>query len=99
MKLVKSLLLASAAGLVGAASAQAADLPSKKAAPAEYVKVCSAHGEGFFYIPGTDTCLQISGHVRLDYQYQSTGSVANYQAFRANPTTPSKYQYSSRSQN
>jgi len=96
MKLVKSLLLASAAGLVGAASAQAADLPSKKAAPAEYVKICSAHGEGFFYIPGTDTCLQISGHVRLDYQFQSTGKAANYLQFRAGSKT---YAYSSRSQN
>ncbi|WP_339071856.1 porin [Methylovirgula sp. 4M-Z18] len=106
MKLVKSLLLASAAGLAAAASAQAADLPSKKAAPAEYVKVCSAHGEGFFYIPGTDTCLKISGHVRLDYQFESTGNVANYQQFRAfqaaNAVTPGsgkQFNYSGRAQN
>jgi hypothetical protein len=24
----------------------------------EYVKVCSLYGAGFFYIPGTDTCVQ-----------------------------------------
>jgi hypothetical protein len=69
MKLVKSLLLGSAAGLVAVASAQAADLPSRKAAPVEYVKVCSAFGAGFFYIPGTDTCLRISGRVRAEYRY------------------------------
>ena len=59
MKLVKSLLLGSAAGIAAVAGAQAADLPSRKAAPVEYVRVCSAYGAGFFYIPGTDTCLRI----------------------------------------
>ena len=53
MKLVKSLLLGSAAGLAAVAGAQAADLPVRKAAPVEYVRVCSAYGVGFFYIPGT----------------------------------------------
>jgi hypothetical protein len=27
-----------------------------RAAPVEYVRVCSLYGAGFFYIPGTDTC-------------------------------------------
>jgi hypothetical protein len=48
MKLVKSPLLGSAAGLVAAAGAQAADLPTKKAAPVEYVRICAVHGPGFF---------------------------------------------------
>ncbi|WP_210484550.1 porin [Microvirga antarctica] len=69
MKLVKSLLLGTAAGLVAAAGAQAADLPSKKAAAVEYVRVCSTYGEGFFYLPGTETCLKIGGRVRADYLY------------------------------
>lgn len=67
MKLVKSLLLGSAAGIAAVAGAQAADLPSRKAAPVEYVRVCTAYGAGFFYIPGTDTCLRISGRVRAEY--------------------------------
>jgi hypothetical protein len=67
MKLVKSLLLGSAAGFAAVAGAQAADLPSRKAAPVEYVRVCTAYGAGFFYIPGTDTCLRISGRVRAEY--------------------------------
>jgi len=33
------------------------------------VKVCSAYGAGFFFIPGTDTCLKIGGRVRADYSY------------------------------
>ena len=64
MKTVKSLLLGSAAAFVAFSGAQAADLPV--AEPVEYVKVCSTYGEGFFYIPGTNTCLQISGRARTD---------------------------------
>ena len=69
MKLVKSLLLGSAAGIAAVAGAQAADLPSRKAAPVEYVRVCSAFGAGFFYIPGTDTCLRVGGRVRAEYTF------------------------------
>lgn len=67
MKLVKSLLLGSAAGIAAVAGAQAADLPSRKAAPVEYVRVCSTYGAGFFYIPGTETCLRVGGRVRAEY--------------------------------
>jgi hypothetical protein len=67
MKLVKSLLLGSAAALSTVAGAQAADLPVRKAAPVEYVQLCPAFGRGFFTIPGTDTCLQISGRVRAEF--------------------------------
>jgi len=70
MKLMKSLLLGSAAGLAAAAGAQAADLPVTKAAPVEYVRVCSAYGAGFFYIPGTDTCLRIAGRARFEYNIE-----------------------------
>ncbi|WP_052002915.1 porin [Microvirga sp. BSC39] len=69
MKLVKSLFLGSVAGLAAVAGAQAADLPVKKAAAVEYVRVCSTYGAGFFYIPGTETCLRVAGRVRAEYQY------------------------------
>ena len=72
MKLVKSLLLGSAAGFAAVAGAQAADLPMKKAAPVEYVRVCSVHGAGFFYIPGSDTCIKIGGQVRAEVLYRQT---------------------------
>ena len=55
MKMVKSLLLGTAAGFVAIAGAQAADLPVK-AKPVQYVKICSLYGAGFYYIPGTDMC-------------------------------------------
>jgi len=69
MKLVKSLLLGSAAGLVAASGVMAADLPTRKAAPVDYVRICSLYGPGFFYIPGTDTCIKIGGKVRFEAQY------------------------------
>ena len=69
MGLYKQLFLGSAAVLTAAASAQAADLPSRKAAPVEYVKICDAYGAGFFFIPGTDTCIRIGGYVRAEYEY------------------------------
>jgi hypothetical protein len=62
--MMKGLLLLSAASLA-ASAANAADLPVKAKA-VEYVKVCSLYGAGFWYIPGTDTCIRIGGAVRVD---------------------------------
>jgi hypothetical protein len=69
MKLAKSLFLGSVAGLAAVAGAQAADLPARKAEAVEYVRVCSTYGAGFFYIPGTETCLRVGGRVRAEYRY------------------------------
>ena len=69
MSFIKSSLLGSAAVLAVVVGAQAADLPSKKAAPATYVKICDAYGAGFFYLPGTETCVRLGGYVRSEYQY------------------------------
>ena len=65
MKMVKSLILGSTAAFVAMSGAQAADLPVKAKA-VEYVKVCSLYGAGFYYIPGTDTCIKIGGYLRVD---------------------------------
>jgi hypothetical protein len=65
MKMVKSLMLGSAAGLIAMSGAQAADLPLKAKA-VEYVRICSLYGAGFYYIPGTDTCIKLGGYVRAD---------------------------------
>ncbi len=70
MKLIKSLLLGGAAGLVAVSAASAADLAVTKPAPAEYVRVCSSEGAGFFYIPGTETCLKIGGWVQMDVDFR-----------------------------
>ena len=86
MKMVKSLILGSAAGLVAMSGAQAADLPVKAKA-VEYVRICSLYGAGFYYIPGTDTCIKLGGYLRVDValntnavyggQYNGTGATHN----------------------
>ena len=68
MTLIKSLLLGSAAGIVAVASAQAADLPTKKAAPVEYVKVCNVGGITGWTLPGSDTCVKFSGYITGQFE-------------------------------
>src|SRR5579872_5584726 len=75
MKMVRSLLLGSAAGLVAVSAGQAAELPVK-AKPAQYVKICSLYGAGFYYMPGTDMCLKIGGWVRAETTYGANGNLA-----------------------
>jgi hypothetical protein len=82
MKMVKSLLLGSAAGLVAVTAGQAADLPVK-AKPVEYVKVCSLYGAGFYYMPGTDLCIKIGGWVRAEAAFGTNGNVT-WGPFNAN---------------
>ena len=76
MKMVKSLLLGTAAGLVAMSGAQAADLPVK-AKPVQYVKICSLYGAGFYYIPGTDMCLKIGGWARVYDAWGTNGNSTN----------------------
>ncbi|MBN9026219.1 MAG: porin, partial [Rhizobiales bacterium] len=59
----KSLILGSAAAMMVAGAANAADLTV--AEPVDYVKVCDAFGKGFFYSPGTDTCIKVGGYVKF----------------------------------
>jgi hypothetical protein len=73
MNMIKSLILGSAAGLVALSGAQAADLPLKAKA-VEYVKVCSLYGAGFYYIPGTDTCIKLGGYLRVDTTFHGQGA-------------------------
>ncbi|OCW57692.1 porin [Hoeflea olei] len=64
---IKSLLLGSAAALVAVSGARAADaIIAAEPEPVEYVRVCDAFGTGYFYIPGTETCLRIHGYLRYD---------------------------------
>jgi hypothetical protein len=67
MKITRQVLMGAAAAVICVNGARAADLPL--AEPVEYVKVCNTYGEGFFYVPGTQTCLQLSGLVRADVNY------------------------------
>ena len=76
MHKVKSLLLGTVAGFAALGGAQAADMPAK-ARPVQYVKICSLYGDGFYYIPGTDTCLKLGGYLRVQAEYNmGNGGVA-----------------------
>ncbi|MBO0126678.1 MULTISPECIES: porin [Rhizobium/Agrobacterium group] len=74
---IKSLLIGSAAALAAVSGAQAADaIVAAEPEPMEYVRVCDAFGKGFFYIPGTETCLKFDGYVRFqtDFGRNKSGS-------------------------
>ncbi|MDG4854721.1 MULTISPECIES: porin [unclassified Mesorhizobium] len=72
---IKSLLLGSAAAMIAVSGARAADAVTvAEPEPAEYVKICDVYGSGYFYIPGTETCLRIGGYVRYDIGLGDVGS-------------------------
>jgi len=89
MKMVKSLILGSAAGLLAMSGAQAADLPVKAKA-VEYVRICSLYGAGFFYIPGTDTCIKLGGYLRVDTSFNSSGT-QDAPAWNGDPGQQNRY--------
>lgn len=64
---------AAAALMMSATPVLAADLPVAPE-PVEYVQICDAYGIGYFYIPGTDTCLRIRGRVRAEYRFNNFGA-------------------------
>ncbi len=73
---IKSLLLGSAAALIAVSGARAADAVTvAEPEPAEYVKICDVYGAGYFYIPGTETCLRVGGYIRYDAGFGDVGSL------------------------
>lgn len=68
---IKTLLLGSAAVMVAVSGARAADAIIIEPEPVEYVRVCDAYGAGWWYIPGTETCIKFNGDVRLQYETTS----------------------------
>ena len=78
MTLIKSILLGSAAGIVAVATAQAADLPTRKAAPVEYVRVCNVGGITGWTLPGSDTCVKLSGYITAQFEGGNLNTQYNY---------------------
>ncbi len=92
---IKSLLLGSAAAFAAVSGAQAADaIVAAAPEPMEYVKVCDAFGTGYFYIPGTETCLKIGGLVRWQLDYSKAPLISDRTAATAGITNPG-YKWSS----
>lgn len=57
-----TILMGAAAALSMMAGLQPA--AAAGAEPTDHVRVCDAYGKGFFYIPGTETCLKLGGYLR-----------------------------------
>jgi hypothetical protein len=91
---IKSLLLGSAAALAVVSGAQAADaIVAAEPEPMEYVRVCDAFGTGYFYIPGTETCLKISGYVRAQIDMGSYDRGTGVDKYDWNARTRAKLQF------
>ena len=44
------------------------------------MKICSLYGAGFYYMPGTDTCIKIGGFVRAEVNVNAGGSYSVHQS-------------------
>jgi hypothetical protein len=86
-------LMGAAAGLAMVSGAQAADMPVK-AKPVEYVKICSAYGAGFYYIPGTDICLRVGGYVYYEFGVKGSSAIATiYESLGGDDPINQSYDY------
>jgi hypothetical protein len=97
MTLIKSMLLGSAATIVAVAGAQAADLPTHKAAPVQYVQICNVGGITGWILPGSDTCVKLSGYITAQFEggnlqtsYQ-WGTVGQAVLAAGNPAAPATF--------
>lgn len=71
---IRSLLLGSVGAMIAVSDARADAIVVAEPEPAEYIKICDVYGSGYFYIPGTETCLRTGGYVRYDIGLGDVGS-------------------------
>jgi len=86
---MKTRFFLSTAAILISSPVFAADILIAEPEPVEFVRVCDAYGTGYFYIPGTQTCMRLSGYVRSEikggddvYSYNGHQSRKTY-AWRA----------------
>lgn len=79
----KVLAASSVAALSFASASYAADaIVAAQPEPLEYVRVCDAFGAGYFYIPGSETCLKIGGYVRFQTNFgRDQSGTSDWNAF------------------
>lgn len=92
---IKGLLFGSVAAGLAVSSAQAADaIIIAEPEPVEYVRVCDIYGAGYFYLPGTETCLKIGGYLRYQMEYikskGTSSTVRKYARFAPSFTASSE---------
>lgn len=52
--------------------------------PAEYVRICDAFGAGYYYIPGQDTCITLSGRVSIGQRFSPPAETGVLNPFTPN---------------
>ena len=52
------------------------------------MRICSLYGAGFFYIPGTDTCIKLGGYLRVDTTFNGGAHGAAGLERRSRPAQP-----------
>jgi hypothetical protein len=67
-----------------------------KAPAVQYVKICSLYGAGYYYIPGTDTCLKIGGFIRVDAIFGPTAGPFESVDFNVNWDAPGAIHFNTR---
>ncbi len=80
MTLLKNLLLGSAVCAATVTGAEGADLPTRKAAPVEYVRVCNVGGVTGWTLPGSDTCVKFSGFITAQFAAGNLNTQYNWAA-------------------
>jgi hypothetical protein len=73
---IKGLLFGLAAVLVVVSGAHASDavVPDEtQSLGTEHINACDAYGTGFVAMPGTGTCVRVSGEVRYEQRFSNTG--------------------------
>jgi len=60
-----------------------------KAKAVEYVRICSLYGAGFWFIPGTNTCIKIADYLRVDTT--SNGGIYDQPAWSGNLGQRNRY--------
>jgi hypothetical protein len=71
---IRSLILGSVAALALVTSAHATDAvvaDQPNLLDSQDVQACDAYGKGFAKLPGTDTCMRISGQIRYEKHFSS----------------------------
>jgi hypothetical protein len=71
---IRTMGLFAAALIAAGAPVLAAELPARSAAAVEPTRACASQGAGFFSVPGSETCMKVSGRVRSDYRIAQTRS-------------------------
>lgn len=83
------MIMGISAALGLASGAMAADaIVAAEPETVEYVRVCDAFGTGYFYIPGTETCLSVGGYIRTEARFgRNRSGTSDYSLWTRAQTT------------